>query len=62
MPFAHSIEYGDTTNSSAGEDELTFYARFIEDSRQPALDAGCGTGHLLIPLLHAGFDIEESDV
>src|SRR5215207_11046001 len=48
--------------NEASEDELAFYSGFIEDSGQPALDAGCGTGRLLIPLLRAGFDIDGSDL
>jgi len=48
--------------NEASEDELAFYSGFIEDSGQPALDAGCGTGRHLIPLLQAGFDIDGSDL
>lgn len=29
---------------------------------QPALDAGCGTGRLLIPFLRAGLDVDGSDI
>jgi SAM-dependent methyltransferase len=44
-----------------GGDELAYFQRFIE-SGQPALDAACGTGRLLIPWLHAGLDVDGTDI
>lgn len=41
--------------------ELDYYGRFIE-SGQPALDAGCGSGRLLLPWLRAGYDVDGCDV
>jgi len=41
--------------------EIDYYRRFIEDG-QPALDAGCGTGRLLLPWLRAGLDVDGCDV
>ena len=42
--------------------EIEFYQRQIEMYGQPALDAGCGTGRLLIPFLRAGLDVDGCDV
>jgi SAM-dependent methyltransferase len=41
--------------------EAEFLKRFI-DGAQPALDVGCGTGRVLIPLLHEGFDVDGVDI
>jgi SAM-dependent methyltransferase len=46
----------------AGDEELAFYRSIIERSGQPVLDAGCGTGRMLLPLLQAGVDIDGSDL
>jgi SAM-dependent methyltransferase len=43
-------------------DELAFYRGLIEQDGQPALDLGCGTGRLLLPLLRAGVDADGSDI
>ncbi len=42
--------------------EIPYYQAHIERSGQPALDAGCGTGRLLLPYLRAGFDVDGCDV
>lgn len=42
--------------------EIAYYQRQIESNGQPALDAGCGTGRLLIPFLRAGLDVDGCDV
>ncbi len=42
--------------------ELAYFHRQIERYGQPALDAGCGTGRLLIPLLQAGLEVDGCDV
>lgn len=42
--------------------EIVYYQRQIEMCGQPALDAGCGTGRLLIPFLRAGLDVDGCDV
>lgn len=41
--------------------EIDYYRRFVEPG-QPALDAGCGTGRLLLPWLRAGLDVDGCDV
>jgi len=44
-----------------GGKESVYFQQLIESSGQPALDLGCGTGRLLIPLLHAGLDVDGCD-
>jgi SAM-dependent methyltransferase len=46
----------------ATPDELARFAAAIETFGQPALDVGCGTGRILLPLLAAGFDVDGTDV
>lgn len=41
--------------------EIEWFRPFVE-AGQPALDAGCGTGRLLIPYLRAGLDVDGCDV
>jgi SAM-dependent methyltransferase len=41
--------------------EIEYFRARIADS-QPVLDAGCGTGRLLVPWLHAGIDVDGCDV
>jgi SAM-dependent methyltransferase len=41
--------------------EIDYFGRFVE-SGQPGLDAGCGTGRLLLPWLRAGLDVDGCDV
>jgi 2-polyprenyl-3-methyl-5-hydroxy-6-metoxy-1,4-benzoquinol methylase len=42
-------------------DDIAVFADVIERSGTPALDAGCGTGRVLMPLVQAGLDIDGSD-
>ena len=46
----------------ATDAELQFYGSAIERYGQPALDLGCGTGRMLVPLLQRGFDVDGCDV
>jgi SAM-dependent methyltransferase len=48
-------------NNTTGP-EIAYFQRLIERYGQPALDAGCGTGRLLIPFLKAGLDVDGCDV
>jgi len=47
--------------ATAGGKEAEYFRRLIESSGQPALDLGCGTGRLLLPLLQAGLDVDGCD-
>jgi SAM-dependent methyltransferase len=41
--------------------EIDYFGEFVARG-QPALDAGCGTGRLLVPWLGKGYDVDGSDV
>jgi SAM-dependent methyltransferase len=45
-----------------GGPEIAYYQKLIERYGRPALDAGCGTGRLLLPYLRAGLDVDGSDI
>jgi SAM-dependent methyltransferase len=40
--------------------EIDYFGQFVARD-QPALDAGCGAGRLLVPWLQAGYDVDGSD-
>jgi SAM-dependent methyltransferase len=42
--------------------EIDYFRGFIERYGQPALDAGCGAGRLLVPYRLAGLDVDGSDI
>lgn len=42
--------------------QVPFFQREIALFGQPALDVGCGVGRLLLPLLHAGLDVDGCDI
>ena len=44
-----------------GGKEASYFRGIIENSGQPALDLGCGSGRLLLPYLHAGLDVDGCD-
>jgi SAM-dependent methyltransferase len=45
-----------------GGPEGAYFRRVVEASGQPALDLGCGTGRLLLPLLRAGLDVDGCEI
>jgi SAM-dependent methyltransferase len=47
---------------NVGGPEIPYFQRFVERGGGPALDAGCGTGRLLLPFLRAGLDVDGCDV
>jgi SAM-dependent methyltransferase len=48
-------------NNTTGP-EIAYFQRQIEHYGQPALDAGCGTGRLVIPFLRASLDVDGCDI
>lgn len=42
--------------------EIEYFKGLIERYGEPALDAACGTGRLLIPFLRAGLDVDACDI
>ena len=46
---------------TTGGVELTYFQDLISRVGQPALDLGCGSGRLLLPLLQAGLDVDGCD-
>ena len=44
-----------------GGPEVEYFRPFVAEG-QPALDAGCGTGRLLLPYLRDGLDVDGCDV
>ena len=53
--------YDQLRGNSPLQGEFDFYRRWLEDHPGPALEAGCGTGRILLKLLAAGFDVEGMD-
>lgn len=54
-------EFYDLTEPWALKDEINFYQKLLGNTREPILEAMCGTGRLLLPLLELGFNIEGVD-
>jgi SAM-dependent methyltransferase len=46
----------------AEPEELVYFGAAIRKFGEPALDLGCGTGRILLPLLAEGLDIDGSDI
>lgn len=43
-------------------DDVQFYQGFAQRTGSPLLDAGCGTGRVLVPLARAGFTVAGLDI
>jgi hypothetical protein len=54
-----STDFYDAEKPAADESEVDLFARFLKEG--PSLEAMCGSGRLLIPLLHRGFRPEGVD-
>jgi SAM-dependent methyltransferase len=44
------------------KDDIPFYIARAKEARGPVLEAGCGTGRVLIPTMEAGVDIDGLDL
>lgn len=42
--------------------EGAYFQHLVEHHGQPALDLGCGTGRLLLPMVKSGLDVDGSDL
>lgn len=54
-------EFYDLTMPEADSNEVSFYRKFLQGSEGPFIEAMCGSGRLLIPLLREGFVVEGVD-
>jgi len=54
-------EFYDITKPEAGPNEVSFYEHVIRSAKGPVLEAMCGSGRLLIPLLKKGLAVEGMD-
>ena len=52
----YDLDYGDF------ELDVLFYKNYAELSGSPILELACGTGRLLVPLAHAGFEVTGIDI
>lgn len=48
--------------NTADPDELAYYLGAVKRFGEPALDVGCGTGRLLLPIAEAGVDVDGTDI
>lgn len=53
--------YYDATKPRASNEEVSFYGQFLQ-GRESILEAMCGSGRLLIPLLECGFSVDGVDL
>lgn len=54
-------EFYNLTMPEAGPNECAFYLDLLQDTKGPILEAMCGSGRLLIPLLKSGLIIDGVD-
>lgn len=59
-PYARLPELYDLEHASF-QDDIDFYAGFIEAVGDPVLELGCGTGRLLLPISAAGYRVTGLD-
>jgi SAM-dependent methyltransferase len=55
-------EYWAAFNDDFRPFEIPYFRRHVERGEGPALDVGCGTGRVLLPLLRADLDVDGCDV
>jgi SAM-dependent methyltransferase len=48
--------------TEAEPEELSYFRAAIKRFGEPVLDAGCGSGRILVPLLADGFDVDGCDI
>lgn len=61
-PYSHlCTEFYNLTKPEAGPKELAFYEELLKTANGPILEAMCGSGRLLIPLLKRGIVLEGVD-
>ena len=60
--YADGREYDRFGCTGSGDDELSFYAAYAANPSAPALELGCGTGRLTIPLAQSGLDMTGIDL
>ena len=56
------LQVADRAQAIVKAREAGFFLKAIQRFGQPALDVGCGTGRVLLPLLQAGIDIDGCDI
>lgn len=62
MPYQNlSTEFYNLTKPIVGPKELSFYESLVMDYNPPILEAMCGSGRVLIPLLNKGFQVDGLD-
>lgn len=54
-------QFYDADKGFAGEEEVAWYAQRLPRDAGPVLEAMCGSGRLLVPLLRAGFHVHGVD-
>lgn len=54
-------EFYDLSKPEASPDEVSFYLRRLQASQGPILEAMCGSGRVMLPLLRAGIEVDGVD-
>ena len=45
----------------AGDEDVEYFARLVARGGEPALELGCGTGRVLLPLVERGLEVDGLD-